>query len=268
MTGLPKHLRLKAAAPVFQGAGLRDWQLTVLLRSPSRGDREILRRAFQNGAASGQEAEGAVLLTFLLGQMKSFLAGQVADFRQAPATAELHGFLADFPPVRQWIWEVKGRRISLRERTLIMGVINVTPDSFSDGGRYISAGRAVEHGLSLAEAGADILDVGGESTRPGAEPVPEAEERRRVLPVIEKLKAQTDLLISVDTYKASVARAAVKAGADIVNDISGFHFDPEMAGVVAESGAGAVLMHIRGTPRNMQQNPQYSDVIEEILVYL
>ncbi len=148
-----------------------------------------------------------------------------------------------------------------------MGILNVTPDSFSDGGLYTDPGRAVEHALEMVEAGADIIDVGGESTRPGAEPVPAEEERRRVVPVIRALRRQSDVLISVDSYKAEVARAAVEAGADIVNDISGLGFDEEMPQLLATSGVGLVLMHIKGTPRTMQRNPVYRDVIGEISGY-
>jgi dihydropteroate synthase len=164
--------------------------------------------------------------------------------------------------------EVRGRRFTLGPRTWLMGVVNVTPDSFSDGGRYSEPGRAVERGLELAAAGADIVDIGGESTRPGSRPVPEAEEIGRVLPVIEGLRRQTRALISIDTTKAAVARAALDAGADIVNDTSAFRFDPAMPGVVARSGAGVVLMHMQGTPLTMQQAPHYDDVIGEIAAFL
>ena len=162
------------------------------------------------------------------------------------------------------IWRCRGRQVPVGERTLVMGILNVTPDSFSDGGLYAEPERAVEHAVEMIKAGADIIDVGGESTRPGADPVPAEEERRRVLPVIQALRRQSDVLISIDTYKAEVARAALDAGADIVNDISGLGFDEEMPGVVASTGAGLVLMHIRGTPRTMQQNPVYRDVVREI----
>ncbi|MFO7732847.1 MAG: dihydropteroate synthase, partial [Candidatus Aminicenantes bacterium] len=164
--------------------------------------------------------------------------------------------------------EVRGRRFLLGPRTWLMGVINVTPDSFSDGGRYFEAGRAVERGLELVAQGADIVDVGGESTRPGSLPVAEDEELRRVVPVIESLKRRTDALLSVDTVKSAVARAALEAGADIVNDTSALRFDPAMAGVVARAGAGLVLMHMKGTPLTMQQDPRYGDVLAEIAAFL
>lgn len=164
--------------------------------------------------------------------------------------------------------EVRGRRFTLGPRTWLMGVVNVTPDSFSDGGRYFDAGTAVARGLQLAAEGADILDIGGESTRPGSLPVPEAEEARRVVPVIASLRKQTGVLLSVDTSKAAVARAALEAGADIVNDTSAFRFDPAMAGEVARSGAAVVLMHMQGTPLTMQLAPRYADLLSEVRGFL
>ena len=164
--------------------------------------------------------------------------------------------------------EIRGRRFELGPRTWLMGVVNVTPDSFSDGGAYFDAGKAVDRGLALAAEGADIIDVGGESTRPGARPVPEAEEVGRVVPVIAALRAKTPALISVDTTKAAVARAALDAGADIVNDTSAFRFDPAMPGVVARAGAGVILMHMQGTPLTMQEDPRYDDLVGEISGFL
>ncbi len=166
------------------------------------------------------------------------------------------------------ILEVRGGRMPLGSRTLLMGILNVTPDSFSDGGRYLDADRAVEHGLALIAEGADILDVGGESSRPGSMPVPEDEELRRVVPVVRALRERTGALISIDTTKASVARAAVEAGADIVNDISSFSADPLMAGTVAASGASVVIMHMKGTPKTMQEDPYYDDVTAEVYSFL
>jgi len=150
----------------------------------------------------------------------------------------------------------------------VMGVLNVTPDSFSDGGLYADPGRAVDRGLALVAEGADVVDVGGESTRPGSLPVPEAEELRRVVPVVQALRRQTPALLSVDTTKAAVARAALDAGADIVNDTSALRFDPAMAGVVARSGAAVVLMHMKGTPLTMQDAPAYDDITGEIAAFL
>jgi dihydropteroate synthase len=154
---------------------------------------------------------------------------------------------------------------------VIMGVVNVTPDSFSDGGLFLDADAAVEHGRRLASEGADILDVGGESTRPGAEPVTEDEERGRVLPVIERLAQDAgapEVRISIDTTKSGVARAALDAGAAIVNDVSAFRFDPDLAGLVAEARADCCLMHMLGEPRTMQRDPRYDDVVSEVKAFL
>ncbi len=149
-----------------------------------------------------------------------------------------------------------------------MGILNVTPDSFSDGGAYRGPEAAAARGAEMVAEGADIIDVGGESTRPGARPVPEAEELARVIPAVRALRERTDALISVDTMKASVARAALAAGADVVNDVSALRFDPDMAGVVAASGAPIVLMHMRGTPETMQSFPAYRDLFGEISSFL
>jgi dihydropteroate synthase len=157
-----------------------------------------------------------------------------------------------------------GGSSQLGKRTLVMGVLNLTPDSFYDGGRYTSLERALARAEQMIADGADILDIGGESTRPGAEPVPLEEELRRTLPVIEALAARYDIAISIDTTKSEVARRALQAGAHIVNDISGMSFDPRMPEVVAEAGALVILMHIKGTPKTMQQNPTYDDVVREV----
>ena len=149
-----------------------------------------------------------------------------------------------------------------------MGVLNVTPDSFSDGGLYLDPERAIARGLELISAGADILDIGGESTRPGAEPVPPEEELRRVIPVIKGLREETEAVISIDTYKAVVAEAALEAGADMVNDISALRFDGRMGEVLAETAAPVILMHMQGEPRTMQENPHYDDVVSEIISFL
>lgn len=162
------------------------------------------------------------------------------------------------------IWRLRGRDYDLEKRGLIMGVLNITPDSFSDGGRFESPEAACEHGLRLASEGAEILDIGGESTRPGAAPVPADEEIRRVVPAIRAVRKQSDILISIDTSKAAVAREALAAGADIVNDVTGLRGDPEMAGVVARARAGVVLMHMRGTPETMQVSPRYENVVRDV----
>src|SRR5262245_51421139 len=161
-------------------------------------------------------------------------------------------------PIREW--KLASRSLPYGERTLVMGVLNVTPDSFSDGGKFFSQDRALRHAEQMIAEGADILDVGGESTRPGSEFVSEAEELRRVIPIIETLARDTAVPISVDTTKSSVARAALAAGAQIVNDISGLRFDPQIADEVHKAKAGLILMHSRGTPKNMQELPPFEDV--------
>jgi len=149
----------------------------------------------------------------------------------------------------------------------VMGIVNVTPDSFSDGGLFLEADAAVEHGERLAAEGAAILDVGGESTRPGAEPVPEREELRRVVPVVGRL-ARSGHRVSIDTTKLAVARAALAAGATLVNDVSAFRFAPDLAGLVADSGARCCLMHMLGEPRSMQADPRYEDVVADVKAFL
>jgi dihydropteroate synthase len=149
-----------------------------------------------------------------------------------------------------------------------MGIVNVTPDSFSDGGRFLAPDDAIAHGLRLVAEGADLLDVGGESTRPGSDPVRADVELARVLPVIEALAARAGVPISIDTTKASVARAALAAGASMVNDVSAFRGDPDMAAVVAEAGVAVCLMHMLGRPKTMQDDPRYDDVVSEVAAFL
>ncbi len=160
-----------------------------------------------------------------------------------------------------------GREITLGQRTLIMGVLNVTPDSFSDGGRFFKLDDAVAHAERMAEDGADIIDVGGESSRPGADPVDEEEEKRRVIPVIKEISRRIDLPISIDTYKPSVAEEAIDSGASIINDITALR-DPEMVDLAARGKVGVVLMHMKGTPKTMQVSPEYDDLISEIYSFL
>ncbi len=165
-------------------------------------------------------------------------------------------------------YQFGGTAIEFGKRTYMMGILNVTPDSFSDGGRFFELTDAVLHAYQMVKDGADIIDVGGESTRPGAESVPLEEEMKRVVPVIHKIRQKNNIPISVDTYKSQVAIEALNAGANIVNDISGLHFDEKMADVIAEKNASVVIMHIKGKPKDMQVNPRYSDVIKEVYNYL
>ncbi len=165
-------------------------------------------------------------------------------------------------------WQLKTQTLSFDSGPALMGIVNVTPDSFSDGGKFLSVDRAIEHAMQLVEDGADILDIGGESTRPYSEFVSATEEADRVLPVIEALVKATRIPISIDTSKASVARSATAAGAEIINDVSGLEGDPEMLSVALETGVGVCAMHMQGTPQTMQDDPTYSDVVSDILSYL
>jgi dihydropteroate synthase len=171
-------------------------------------------------------------------------------------------------PRRANRWRLRTRCLDFGRRPLLMGIVNVTPDSFSDGGRFLAADAATEHALSLAEQGADLVDIGGESTRPYATPVPADEELRRVLPVLERLSGRVAIPLSIDTSKAAVAQAALDAGAEIVNDVTGLEGDPQMAAVVRDSGAGVCVMHMQGSPQTMQDNPHYADVVREVADYL
>ncbi len=168
------------------------------------------------------------------------------------------------------IWQCRNRSFDLSEgrNPLVMGILNVTPDSFSDGGHFFDRDIAIERGLQIADDGADIIDIGGESTRPGAAPVTVEEELSRVVPVIEALSEKTQVVLSVDTTKANVAECALTAGAHIVNDVSAMTSDPRMIKVVTASGAGVILMHMRGKPRTMQENPRYDNVVKEIREFL
>ena len=161
----------------------------------------------------------------------------------------------------------RGKSLTFGERTWIMGILNVTPDSFSDGGRYLDVSRAIAYAHQMIEDGADIIDIGGESSRPGASPVSTDEELARVLPVIEALANGTEALLSIDTYKPAVARSALQAGANIVNDITALG-NADMAEIVAAMDAGLILMHMKGVPRTMQRSPVYRDLIPEILTFL
>lgn len=165
-------------------------------------------------------------------------------------------------------WQLKNQSLELGTTPRIMGIVNVTPDSFSDGGRYHQTDQAIDHALKLVEQGADILDIGGESTRPYSTPVAEEEERDRVIPVIEGIVKHTEIPISIDTSKAAVAEAALAAGAEIINDVTGLEGDPRMIEVAVTSGAGVCAMHMQGTPQTMQDNPTYEAVVDEIIGYL
>lgn len=163
---------------------------------------------------------------------------------------------------------IRGNVLPLAERVHVMGILNLTPDSFSDGGRYLHTDAALAHAMALIEQGADLIDVGAESSRPGAVSVPEDEERRRLLPLVRELCKRTSIPVSIDTTKAAIAEEALDAGATIINDISAFQFDPRMSSVVARSGAGAILMHMQGHPATMQQTASYTYVVQEVKEFL
>lgn len=173
------------------------------------------------------------------------------------------------PPSRATTWQLRTKRLTFGAQPLLMGIVNVTPDSFSDGGRFLGSESAMEHGLKLLDEGAAILDIGGESTRPYSTPVDEHEELTRVLPVVEGIhRARPEAILSIDTSKAAVARAAIAAGAEIINDVTGLTGDPEMIAFARDSRAGVCAMHMQGTPQTMQDNPTYTDIVAEIHDYL
>jgi dihydropteroate synthase len=207
----------------------------------------------------------------LLGTEKHYqlLVGKLKrePFGLAEIAEELKNLLANFKRQR---WEIECGKYTLRlgGKTLIMGILNVTPDSFADGGRYNRIDSALQKAEKMAEEGADIIDIGGESTRPGAKPVPLKEEIRRTIPVIKRLVKRIDLPISIDTNKSQVAREALNSGASLVNDISALRVDKKMVGVASRYKVPLVLMHMQGRPRNMQKNPQYKDVVGEIISFL
>lgn len=245
----------------------------VLLTGLAQVDGRFLKRTCAEGPTAalfpgyfpGDQARrpGTALLSGARDQF-SRLAQTAAESVELKALAEaLECLLAvDVAPEATVLG---GRRFVWGERTYLMGVLNVTPDSFSDGGLSASLEHAVAHGLALAEAGADLVDVGGESTRPGALEVPAEEEIRRVLPVIEQLHARSQVPLSIDTRKATVAAAALAAGATLVNDVTGLLADDGLPAVTARAGAAVCLMHMRGTPRTMQEAPTYEDVVAEVL---
>jgi len=202
------------------------------------------------------------------GQLKSLTRIIASSQNLPPALFKKIDSLLDNYVRSDYKIDCRGKVLDLGSRTHIMGILNRTPDSFSDGGLYADSESALKHAREMAAAGADIIDIGGESTRPGADPLSEEDELSRIIPLIERLSSELTIPISVDTYKSRVAKKALEAGASIVNDISGLRFSPDMARVAADYGAAVVIMHIKGTPRNMQRDPVYDDVVGEIMSYL
>ncbi len=210
----------------------------------------------------------ALVLTGNPGRLRKLFSLLASDHRLPSSLSRNFDSLLDNYLRSDYKIDCRGKVLDLGSRTHVMGILNATPDSFSDGGQYAEAERALTHARDMAAAGADIIDIGGESTRPGAAPLAEEEELRRIIPLIERLSSELAVPISVDTYKSSVAKKAIEAGASIVNDISGLRFSRDMANVVADSGVAVIIMHIKGTPRDMQQDPVYDDVVGEIMAYL
>lgn len=251
--------------PGCYGIWLEDMEEAriALLREGARTQQLV---AFQGPSSSGREGRADLLLWGDWSRLEAtaaFCSGQpfLSQIgRGMKETLEAFG-------CPQYRLRLRGYTLELGSRTALMGVLNITPDSFSDGGRFLRPQDAIAHGWRLVEEGADLLDLGGESTRPGSEPIPAEEEIRRILPPLREL-AKASIPISVDTYKPEVARVALEEGASLINDISGLRLYPELAEVVARAGAGLVIMHMKGTPRNMQDNPQYDSVVDEVYAYL
>ncbi|MCK5065558.1 MAG: dihydropteroate synthase [Candidatus Fermentibacteraceae bacterium] len=236
----------------------------------------ILKQCMLSGGADAIVSRGSVscrvkdTAAMIIGTPRQILRGCTSLFGQPfdlPALAgELRNALDDFPVLPETI-PARNKVLDFREKPLIMGILNVTPDSFFDGGRYLNTDDALIHARQMVSQGADIIDIGAESTRPGSSSVPVDVQLDRLLPIIESLHSDCEAVISVDTASASVARAVLSAGAEAINDVSALS-DPTMAQTVAEAGVPLVLMHMKGTPQNMQDNPEYFDVIEEIYSFL
>ena len=226
--------------------------------------------AVARGVIDCSAPDGAVLLSATRKQFRRFMQKMRAQPFSLPRLADqIQQVISHYETARSLRFSCRSIEADLRRQTLIMGILNVTPDSFSDGSLFQKKEAALNQARRMIAEGAQIIDVGGESTRPGAVKVTLEQELERVIPVIEALRAERDdIPISIDTYKSQVASEALNAGADMVNDISGCHFDADMAEIVSRAEAFLCLMHIKGTPENMQVNPEYDDVIEEIMTYL
>lgn len=265
MTALPSHVRILSNHSIhgLPGDQIICLKLANLIPEKQKKLKEILLR----NKFSFKSLDSELFLTGLHSEYANLTVEMSAQQGLVFISNEIAEVLGNFENQTELVWKIKGRSLQLHERTHIMGILNITPDSFFDGGKYIQTAKAVEHALQMVEDGADIIDVGGESTRPGALPVSEQEEISRVIPVIESIRKQSGVPISIDTQKVKVAKLAIEAGAEILNDISGLGNDPEIA-KLASDGAGLILMHIKGTPRDMQRNPSYDNLMEEILLFL
>jgi dihydropteroate synthase len=248
--------------------GLTSGQANTLLQVIRSSDSGTSMSCAPLFFLSHEESLPDLILTGTPDQLKRFLRAFGAHDDISGKLARKIDSLLDNHLRSDYKITCRGRILELGSRTHVMGILNVTPDSFSDGGLYVRAERAFAHAREMAAAGADIIDIGGESTRPGAEPLSEEEELSRIIPIIERVATELTVPVSIDTYKSSVARRALEAGASIVNDISGLRFSPDMAKIAADHGAAVIIMHIKGTPRDMQQNPVYDDVVAEVMSYL
>jgi len=240
-----------------------DWQASIARVVTSFARLTIFTR-------TGNGPEDTTLL--IIGQAQDVEAwARALSSADLPATSLAHGILAQlaFVSPRTYHTLTCGERsLDFSAKTGVMGILNITPDSFYDGGRYLDPQAAVDHAHQMLAEGADIIDIGGQSSRPGSDPVSEAEEERRVVPIVEAVAKSVSTIISIDTYRARVARAALDAGAHLVNDISALRFDPALLGVVAERHVPLILMHMQGMPRTMQLNPTYEALIDEVFVFL
>ncbi|MEO0088359.1 MAG: dihydropteroate synthase [candidate division WOR-3 bacterium] len=263
------------AIPIF----LKKSKLIALkLESLSQASCNILKQvaltcdsdcAIHRKMISGRKKQAdAILIATIRGLEKicEKLAYQPEFLRDLKETLE--GFLKSYEKKDNFVLKFRNRVYNLKDRVLIMGILNLTPDSFYDGGRFRDVKEAVDYAVKMAAEGADIIDIGGESTRPGSEPIPLKEELNRILPVLKELKKRISIPISVDTYKSEVARICLNEGCEIVNDISGLQFDKKMAEIIAQYNAYCVIMHIKGKPKTMQKRVHYKDVIQEIYDYL
>lgn len=267
-----RHVGCPADGPVARRADLLALALEQL--SPreeevlATGVRDVPDVAIHRAAARPEGAGGRVLL---VGPREAFRRLS-ARFEEPPANlpavaAEMLRALDGYGR-RRFELRLGSRRLAVGPGPAVMGIVNVTPDSFSDGGRHFDRREAIAHAVRMAEEGADLIDIGGESTRPGSDPVSEAEELARVIPVIEALASRVRAILSIDTRHARVARQAIRAGASLINDVTGLQGDPDIAGVAAETGAGVVIMHMLGQPKTMQDDPRYEHLMADICRYL
>jgi len=257
MKGKALHFNLKVEGITPRTANLLKQEMLAL-----SGDAALDRRGLD---CSAQQTDAILIGTEKQFEKLILKLDQYPDLR--PLGQSLRKTIKNISRTHYTI-RCRKKRFTLGKETLLMGVINVTPDSFSNGGLYFDREQAIAHGLKMVEEGADLIDIGGESTRPGSKPIEIKEELRRVIPVIESLAKEVDTPISIDTYKSAVAQRAIEAGAQMINDISGLHLDPELAHVAAKEDIPIALMHMRGTPETMQKDVRYGSLFSEILEYL